>query len=91
MKVYEAELGLKNRVEAMNKGEASDPDFVKTTIDAAQEGEATLRLMKALAEKNADVAGRMKQLADRRVSLVQARNKLLSEQRIRNAASSKAQ
>jgi len=91
IKVYQAELDLKNRVDAIGKGQASDPDFVKITIEAARAGETTLRLMKELADKNANVAGRMKQLADGRVNLVQARNKLLSEERIRNAAAQRAQ
>jgi len=71
----------------MKKGQPDAPDFAKTVLEAAQAGEATLQLMKTMADKNTDVAGKMKRLADRRVGLVQARNKLLSEDRIRRAAS----
>ena len=42
--------------------------------------------MKAVAEKNEDVLGQTKKLADRRIDLAQARNKLLTEDRIKEFA-----
>jgi len=86
MKVYQAERDLAKKADAMKKGQPAGPDFTKTVLEAAQAGEATLQLMKTMADKNADVAGKMNRLANKRVGLVQARNKLLSEERIRRAA-----
>lgn len=42
--------------------------------------------MKTMGDRNNDVASRMKQLADRRIDLAEARSKLLSEDRIHTAA-----
>ena len=91
MKAYQSEAGLAKKVDSMKKAQPDAPDFAKTVLEAAQAGEATLELMKTMADKNANVAGKMKQLANRRVGLVQARNKLLSEDRIRRAANAMAQ
>jgi hypothetical protein len=58
----------------------------KTVLDAAQASEGTLKLMKTMADKNEDMLGQMKKLADRRIDLVQARNKLLTQDRINDYA-----
>ncbi len=83
-KAYQAELELNKRIEAI-KGAGPD-GLSKSVLDAAQAAEGTLKLMKATAEKNGDVIDQTKKLADRRIDLVQARNKLLSEDRIKSIA-----
>ncbi len=85
-KVYRSELELTKKQAAIKSAGPTDPNLAKTVMDATQAGENTLKLMKSMAEKNEDVVGQMKKLADRRIDLAQARNKLLSEDRIRSAA-----
>jgi hypothetical protein len=84
--VYQSELNLKKRVDAIRNAGQEDPNLSKIVIDAAQAGEDVLKLMKTMADKNQNVASQMKNLADRRLKLAEARNKLLSEDRIREAA-----
>jgi hypothetical protein len=62
--------------------------LARIVLDGAQAGENTLKLMKAMADRNNDVASRIKQLADRWIDLAEARNQLPSEDRIRAAAAS---
>jgi hypothetical protein len=83
-KALQAELEMNRKVDSIKTAGAAG--LSKTVIDAAQAGENTLRLMKAMAEKNEEVIAQMKKLADRRIDLAQARNKLLSEDRIRAVA-----
>jgi chromosome segregation ATPase len=80
---YEAELDLRKKADSLKNSRPSDPDLSKLAMEATQAAENTLRLMKTMAGKNADVAGRLTNIADRRVELVQARNKLVTEDRIR--------
>lgn len=83
-KAYQSELDLSKKTAAIK---SAGPDGLsKSVIDAAQAGENTLKLMKTMAEKNEDVLSQMKKLADRRIDLVQARNKLLTEDRIKSVA-----
>lgn len=86
IKVYQGELDLKNRVDAIRNSAPEDPNLSRIVFDAAQAGENVLKLIKTMADKNKNVSDRMKKLADRRIKLAQARNKLLSEERIRQAA-----
>ena len=88
IKVYEAESDLRKKADAIRQTGPQDANLPKIVLAAAQAGENTTKVMKTMADKNEDVAGRMKRLADRRIDLVVARNKLLSEDRIRNAAAS---
>ena len=85
VKVYQAELDLKRRAEAIQSAGPESTDLAKIVLDAAHEGENVLKLMKARADRNEDAAGRMTRLADRWIDLAQARNKLLTEDRIRSA------
>jgi hypothetical protein len=85
-KVYQSELELTKKEGAIKSAGPASPNLTKTVLDATQAGESTLKLMKAMAEKNEDVVGQMKKLAERRIDLAQARNKLLSEDRIRSVA-----
>ena len=57
-------------------------------MGAAQQGGNALKLRRSLSDKNADVAGALTRLADRRMDLAQARNRLLSEVRLPNGAQS---
>jgi len=84
VKVYEAELDLRKKAESLNNASISDPNLSSLALEASRAAENTLTLMKTMADKNSSVAGRMTKVADRRVSLVQARNKLMTEDRIRN-------
>lgn len=88
MKVYQAEDDLNKKKEAIQNARPSEPNLAKIVLEGAQAGENALKLMKTMADRNNDVASRMKQLADRRIDLAEARNKLLSEDRIRAAAAS---
>lgn len=88
MKVYRSESDLKNKVDRIKTAGPQDPNLGKIVLDATQTGEDTLKAMETMASKNEDVAGRMKRLAERRLELAQARNKLMSEDRIRGAAAS---
>jgi chromosome segregation ATPase len=84
IKAYQSEAELNKKAEAIK---SAGPDSLsKTVTDAAQASEATLKLMKTMAEKNEDMLGQMKKLADRRIDLVQARNKLLTQDRINDYA-----
>ena len=85
LKTYQAESDLQKKAAAMKATDPKAPGAAKAVLDAAQAGENTLKVMKDMASKNEDVAGRAKRLADRRLELVQARNKLLSEDRIQGA------
>jgi hypothetical protein len=73
-------------VDAVKSVSLSDPGFSKTVLDAAQTGRQTLQLMQAMAKSHANESDKMNQLAKRRVSLIDARNKLLTEDRMRQAA-----
>jgi hypothetical protein len=86
IKVYQGELDLNKKTDAIKNAGPAAANLSKTVLDAAQAGENTLKLMKTMTDKNEDVVGQMKRLADRRIDLVQARNKLLSEDRIRSIA-----
>jgi chromosome segregation ATPase len=86
--VCKAEEELRKQSEGIKSVGPTDPNLTKTVLAAASAGESTAKVMKALADKNQDYAGRLTRLADRRIDLVQARNKLLSEDRIRSFAAS---
>ena len=85
-KVYEAESGLNSKVAAIKSAGPQAANLSKLVVEGAEAGEKVLKLIKEMADKNEDAAGRMKQLAERRIELAQARNKLLSEDRIRGVA-----
>jgi chromosome segregation ATPase len=85
-KVFQGELDLNKKVESIRNADPTSPDLTKIVLEATQAGENTLQAMKTLADTGEDVASRMKRLAERRLELAQARNKLLSEDRIRRAA-----
>ena len=84
-KVYGAELELRSKADALKNASLSDPNLINLALEATKASESTLMLMKTMAEKNAAVSGRMTKIADRRVELVQTRNKLITEDRVRNA------
>jgi hypothetical protein len=86
LNVFNAELELRKEAEILKRTAADDPTLGRQTLAVAKSSESTLRLMKISADKRADVARRSAQIADRRVDLVQSRNKLLSEDRIKKLA-----
>ena len=86
MKVYRSEADLKKKVDDMRSAGPENPNLGKIVLEGTKAGEDTLKQMETMASKNEDVAGRMKRLSQRRLELAQARNKLLSEDRIRGVA-----
>jgi len=85
IKVYEAELNLRQKGDALRGASPSDPNISALALEATQAAENALSLMKTMAEKSANVSDRMTKVAERRVALIQARNKLVTEDRIRKA------
>jgi hypothetical protein len=85
IKVYEAELDMRKKADSLKNSTPSDPNLSGLALEATRAAENTLMLVKARADQNAIVAGRMTKVADRRVDLGQARNKLLTEDRTRKA------
>jgi len=90
-KAAEAELDLTGKADAWKQAPPSDPTFFQKARTASEAGANTLRAMREMADKNTDVASRFKKLADKRVALVEARNRLLSEDLIRAAQPKPAQ
>ena len=83
--VYEAELDLRKKADSLMSSTPSDPNLPGLALEATQAAENTLMLIRAMADKDESVAGRIKKIAERRVDLVKARNRLLTEDRIRKA------
>jgi chromosome segregation ATPase len=82
-KVYDAEQDLVSKAEQWKRTPAADPNFVKGALAAADASAKTLEQMREVASQNANVANRAQVLAEKRAELGRARNKLLSEDRIR--------
>lgn len=86
VEVYRAEAEAQNKIDSIRTAGADNPNLSKIVLEGTQAGEKLLNRMKAMAEKNQDVAGQSKQLAERRLDLAEARSKLVTEDRIRAAA-----
>lgn len=84
-KALRAEDELRKKYEAIKAAGPKDPGIVKLVLETATFGQTTMQFVKAAAEKNTEVTGRARKLADRRVDLAEARNKVLTEDRIRKA------
>jgi len=82
---FSAELDLQNKFGTWMKSPADSPGYVEAALQAVDAAEKTLRLMEKMAAARADLADRGKRLASTRVKLVVARNKLVTEDRIRSA------
>ena len=82
---FSAELELQGKVETWAKSSADSPGYVEAGFQVTQTAEKTLNLMEKMAAAQAELANREKRLAAARVKLVVARNKLLTEDRIRSA------
>jgi len=87
-KALTAEDDLRKSVERIKTAGPKDPSIAKTVMNTVSLAQTTLQLMKTASDKNADVAGRAKRLADRRIELADSRNKLITEDRIRKAVES---
>ena len=80
-----AELEIGSKVQAWLKSPSDSLGYVEAGLDAARTVEKTVKLMEKMSEARSDLANRGKRLASARVKLVVARNKLLTEDRVRAA------